>query len=111
MPEYSFGGSPQTPESDQTTNVDFPLDAFLSHEQMSQQKKYDAMDAAVDTAAILRKLDEKLDREIQQRESADAEAMSYAIRWNKINLGVGITGIVLGVVAIVVDIVLAVLIR
>ena len=66
-----------------------------------QQREWDIQTAA----HILIKLDQKLDSERKARRTADAEQMKMTIRWNKINLAVGISGVAVGLAGVIVAVV------
>ena len=66
-----------------------------------QQQGWDIQKAA----HILAELDQKLDSERESRRAADAEQMKMTIRWNKINLIVGISGVIVGFAGVIVAVV------
>ena len=61
--------------------------------------------AVLDAARLLQELDKKLDVERMARTVADTEQAKFTIRWNKINLVVGIVGVLVGIAGVVVAIV------
>ena len=66
-----------------------------------QQREWDIHHAE----NILVALDQKLDSEREARRTADAEQMKMTIRWNKINLAVGISGVAVGLAGVIVAVV------
>lgn len=73
--------------------------------QSRAQRESERDGAILQTSELLSELDKKLDLENKERKAADAEAMKYTIRWNKINLAVSIVAIIVGVAAIAVDLI------
>lgn len=68
------------------------------------KRTVDKDNAVIQTAKILNELDKKLDRERDERQTEDELSRKYMVRWNKINLVVGVVAILVGVVALAVDI-------
>lgn len=73
--------------------------------QAKAQWEHSRDQAILDTAQLLQKLDQKLDEERITRQAADLEQTKLTVRWNKINLTVGIFGVLVGIAGVVVAVV------
>ena len=97
-----------SPTQTSATAVSRENDLQRKFEQSAQQKTQREItrdQAILDTAKLLKELDQKLDSERNARQTADREQLKLTIRWNKINLAVGITGILVGIAGVIVAIV------
>lgn len=108
MPEHGFNAPipeiPQMRDQDMDKDLARTFQQWQQQEREEQSRKATAEASMINVAEILQKLDEKLDSEREQRKLSDDVNMKYTIRWNCVNLAVGITGIAVGVAGVIVAI-------
>lgn len=81
------------------------MDDIKRSAQAQAQWEHSRDQAILDAAHLLQELDQKLDEERAIRQTADEEQMKLTLRWNKINLLVGIAGVIVGFAGVVVAVV------
>lgn len=81
------------------------MDRIKRNAHSQAQWEHSRDQAVLDAAQLLQKLDQKLDEERLARQAADLEQTKLTVRWNKINLTVGIAGVAVGIAGVIVAIV------